>query len=202
MKRATLMLTALTLLFGAGRGKADFIYDNLPYETYKPVAGYTVSGSSSSVGFNEGHTESFIAGASANLSDVQIAMWSDGFPSTSGFTLTLTDASNDTLESWHALAPTGNANVTIPVVQVDSVLHPLLQAGQRYYLTASADSTTADAWEANSDTYTQTIAGFRVDGESSVVTPEPSTLTLLGIGAVSMLGWRWRHRKKARLCLA
>jgi hypothetical protein len=35
------------------------------------------------------------------------------------------------------------------------------------------------------------------DNVSATVTPEPSTLVLLGMGAVGLLGWAWRRRKRA-----
>ena len=193
MKRTILILVALALLLGTGgQAKAGIIYDNLPTDTYQPASGPTVSGPTSPVGGPFSHSESFVAGMSANLGSVELAMWHAG--GTTGFTLTLTDSGANVLESWHAnAAPISSAT---PVVQVLSLSHPFLLLGQTYNLSSVADSSTWDAWEFSSDTFIPGKSGFRVDSSGTTAVPEPATMTMLGIGIAGLAGYGWRRRKQ------
>jgi hypothetical protein len=41
---------------------------------------------------------------------------------------------------------------------------------------------------------TQTISGFQFQSAAQTAVPEPSSLTLLGLGCAALAGWRWRRR--------
>jgi hypothetical protein len=157
MKHAALVLAALVVLGSVGQAKADMIYNNLSSNTYSPSAGYTISGPTSGVGIHS-HTESFVAGRTANLSDISLAIWHKS--GSTDFILTLTNSSSNILESWKASAPdiTGSTHVVV----VNSVVHPLLEQGQTYFLAATAGGNTWDDWElvprTNTPTNTPTLA--------------------------------------------
>jgi PEP-CTERM motif-containing protein len=171
---------------------ASAIYDNLASTTYTPVSGVAVSGSLSVPGpFTR--SASFVAGSTQNLGDVLLPIWNvASFPA--NFNLTLTNSSNTVLESWNdLLAFPYDVPPPIPVMTIDSVLHPLLTMGSTYTLTASADNTrTYDAWS-TTDTLGKQQLGFRVDGPTP--TPEPGTLMLLSLGVVIMVAGRAFRRR-------
>jgi hypothetical protein len=130
-------------------------------------------------------------GITDNLGAILLPMWHAA--GSADFSLTLKDSSSKVLESWTADAP--DISSSTPVVQLTSVLHPLLHQGQTYSLTAIGLDTTLDAWDAG-DSFNLSKAGFRVEGVSTTAAPEPSSLTLLGLGALGLLGYRWRRRKQ------
>jgi hypothetical protein len=179
---------ALAIVLGtvAHAGAGNVIYDNLAATTYTPNSGDTVSTAASVLGFDSSHSETFTAATTDNLGAVLIAMWNVTGDNT--FDLTLTDSSSNTLETFTGIA----AAPIVPgasVVTVDSVVHPLLTAGDSYTLSAVATGTTWDAWDVTISLHGG--SGFRVLGAS--VVPEPSSLTML-VGAFVGLGVFYRRR--------
>jgi hypothetical protein len=184
----------LVFLLGAfGNAEAAIIYDNLPLHTYQPSNGATISGPTSGAG-TQSHSESFAAGITANLSDIEIAMWHAS--GSTAFTLTLTDSSNNVLESFTGNAPSVSSST--PTVILNSILHPLLQAGQTYTLAATATGDTLDAWEFRSDTRVVGTSGFLVEGTAvAATTPEPASLALWSLFSLGCAVGAWRRRKTA-----
>jgi hypothetical protein len=99
------------------------------------------------------------------------------------------------------------------LVTFDSALHPLLQAGGTYWLLPFASGDTWAGWNMNTqggsgpfafstevepmswNLSQQNQGAFEVNGTPSPV-PEPSDLALAGVGAVGLLGFAWRRRRK------
>jgi hypothetical protein len=100
----------------------------------------------------------------------------------------------------------------------ESVLHPELMAGQQYWVVVlpGAPDTSA-AWNENSiGLFGQTTfshdggqtwvvnqfgggptAAFEVTGGPAPAVPEPASLVLLGGGALTLVGYGWRRRRRA-----
>jgi hypothetical protein len=90
---------------------------------------------------------------------------------------------------------------------VNSTLHPTLNAGSQYWLTALPGADDAYAtWRSNDQGEFGRASGpdwgyvnatrqaFRINGTPTAI-PEPSSLALFGIGAVGVLGYGWRRRR-------
>jgi hypothetical protein len=197
----TVLSVGLALLLSvATRAKADIIYNNLVSTTYMATEGATIEGANGPFGATS-FPARFVAGATDNLGDILLPMWSLTNPpgSSPAFNLSLTDSSNTVLESWTDLtAPTASLTGPISVVDVASVAHPLLIIGDTYTLTASPNNVnTNDAWE-QTDSFTPETVGLRV--LSQTTTPEPASMTLLGTGLLAFGGFhlrRWRRHSSA-----
>jgi hypothetical protein len=99
------------------------------------------------------------------------------------------------------------------LVEFDSALHPLLQAGGTYWLAPFASGDTYAGWQFNNQGRVGPLAvsfeveptawsltdeyegAFDVNGTPSPA-PEPSALALAGVGLVGLLGFAWRKRRK------
>jgi len=77
-----------------------------------------------------------------------------------------------------------------PVSDVEWFLNSIGQTGPH------ADRVPGGPWRALGQT---TEGAFRISGtpQGAAVIPEPSTMTLLGLGALGLLGYGWRRRKCA-----
>jgi hypothetical protein len=200
MRKTIAILVVLILASIGPQAKADpIIYNNLVSTTYVAIAGYTVEGANEPLG-QISYSQTFVAGVTADLSDILLPMWTIGSPTSPAFNFSLTNSSNTVLESWTGLVATDGAGYpppTISVMDVASVLHPLLTKGDTYTLTASPNNaSTSDGWDVRNSLDPGITSGFRVLGEGTT-TPEPATLTLLGTGLLAFGGLRlrrWRLR--------
>jgi hypothetical protein len=190
------LITSAILMATTSYVNAGVIYDNLVAQTYDAATGDTISTSASVLGFDASFGQSFAAVATADLKDVQIAMWN--VAGSNGFNLVLTDSASNVLESWSDVAaPTGASG--IPVVTLNSALNPHLTAGSAYTLTATATGTTWDAWEVSGNaSLSPGIPAFRVEGNDVSSVPEPGSLTALGLGLAGVVGLGWMKKRKAK----
>jgi hypothetical protein len=201
------LLGALVLCVGSqALAGPVFIYQNLvtegTYQPYSPGAwGFGITGADTAglPPFLESHSQSasFVATSTAQLSAVFVAI--SNVYGSSAFNLSLTDSSGDVLEFWTGLLPPAPLGAGLdPVVDVASVLHPLLTSGHEYTLTASAgDPTTYDGWNIYPAALNGTptvngvegsgTVGFDVVGSSATV-PEPRSvvIALIGITGVGL----------------
>lgn len=199
--RLAISLTAMLLIVGAApEVRADTIFDNLSSDTtYASNNGWLVAGPvGNPIGpFESDHSETFVAGITASLSQVLIAMWQVDSAPSAAFDLSLTDSSNNVLEAWSGVtAPLQGA--TVPVVVLDSVSNALLHSGQTYTLTATPSGDgTGDGWEFVNNSLTPDLeqSGYRVLGIAASSTPEPGSLLLCGLGIVSFGGMAWMKRR-------
>jgi hypothetical protein len=190
MQKTIAILVPLILASLAPQAKADaIIYDNLASTTYNAGFGEALNFASVSL------STSFVAGTTGNLGEILVPIYFNPVSSTNSpdFNFSLTDSSNNVLESWTGLtAPNGeHGNVAISVVDIASVMHPLLTSDDTYNLIASINSarTTFDVWDEENSINNNQV-GFRVVG-----TPEPASLTLLGTALAAFGGFhlrRWR----------
>jgi len=209
------------LICSVGQATAGVIYSNLgPGESFGAV-GYVIGG-----GFKEVVAAQFIPaitgesfsdalvalGLRSGTNDVLVSLETDsgGLPSV-------------ILESIDLVGAMSTFS-SPSVVTATSVLHPALVAGTPYWLVVSAAVADSDAaWFLKStgvttpsshlafnDTGSLTgpwidvvdsvpIPAFEVDGAAAVTpsVPEPAGLALFGIGAVAMIGCRWRRKHAA-----
>jgi hypothetical protein len=152
---------------------------------------------------------SFMPTATATLSSLELAL-EFPFSFTQGaLQINLFDSAGTipgaVIESW-----TGTSQTGAGIFRFDSVTHPLLTAGQTYFVEATtvgrADGlwnfafgptgsfvdirrNNNGAWELGG-TRSFEQAAFRVSGDASVsATPEPASLLLMGTG-LALAGWR------------
>jgi hypothetical protein len=212
MKRATLMLAALALLLGGvGQAKADVVYDD-----------GAISGSgnrrliSSTNGEAYSLSDSFtVAGLSllTGAQHVGIDVSPGATPLTVNWSIGTTPFASDISAGTSNFAGTilARGSYGSDLYDESFTLNGTVNAGTTYYLTLS-NATASDGngvyWDVNygASSAEQQIDGnypFSVPAESFQLlgnapsVPEPSSLTLLGIGGLWLAGCAWRRRHAA-----
>jgi hypothetical protein len=207
------MAACLLVLGGSGPARADVLFSNFGAgQTYQTGVGWTLSTQASSVGQNFAQGDAFTPSETANVTSVSAAI---GLVTGANFIelRLFTDAGGKPgtlLESYDFTGAMGNFGNANPPLTAASTVHPLLTAGQQYWLIAFPSQNTWAAWNFNNTgdtgphaltsdngtTYqvgTNTRGAFEVDGAFAI--PEPTSLALAGIGFCGLLGYRWRRSR-------
>jgi hypothetical protein len=197
----------LALLLLSSTAKADIIFNTFgPGDSYNTGVGWTlgVPGLYQDVGL------AFTpAGNTYTLDRLVLALgWVTGTNAVDVSLMTAVGGlPGSVLETWHVTnLPTFGAGG--PPITMDSVLHPFLEEGTQYFVVSSVplgESTWA-AWNWNIagtigplayrqnggawSAFTDVQTALRAEGSP---VPEPSTLSLLSLGVVSLLARRWRR---------
>jgi hypothetical protein len=216
MKRLTWVLAACLAAL-AGPARADVIYSNLgPGESYLNAAwveaGPNITGGPTRYAFDfTVSTDTFFdsarlaVGLAGGANEIDLRLYTDagGRPGT-------------VLEAVHASGQMPHLFDfnSGHLVEFDSALHPLLQAGGTYWLLPFASGDTFAGWNENSQGQNGLFAesfdaepmtwyveqdlrkgAFEVNGTPSPA-PEPSALALAGVGLVGVVDYAWRRRRK------
>jgi hypothetical protein len=217
MKRLTGSLVACLAAL-AGPARADVLYSSLgPGESYQQFSQWAEEGPAAPLGpvrqaeaFTVGGTDTVFDSArlavslrtGANKIDVRLYNTVGGQPGT-------------VIETMHFVGqmPHFGDFGSGHLLTLQSELHPLLRAGETYWLLPLASGDTAAGWNWNNQgrngphagssqvepmswTLSKRIqAAFEVNGTPSPA-PEPSTLALAGVGLVGVVGYAWRRRRK------
>jgi hypothetical protein len=220
MKRLAFLATIACLCGCAlpAIGRAGTVYSTFgePGDTFNTGGGTAVAGSGS-VFHYDAQAMAFTPSTSVTLDSFRFAFFtsSTGYLIDAIITKDSSGSPGAALETFSSItAPKGTAGV---ILTEDSIMHPELDAGTSYWLVlqphdpGSSDfgtwnqslpvagggnasrSSPTGAWEAF--TFGAQDA-FDIQGTPLAV-PEPASLTLAGVAAAGLLGYRWRHRKRA-----
>lgn len=209
--RVTALLVSLVmgLALCAGAAQADVIYDTLS-GGYNPTSGSTVSGISSLATDNSYAQPFTVSAQDFTLSSVQIAaVWAaPDFGTGPSVRLSLLADNGGLPGSEIESLGTKDATVWASVIEFNSAVHPLLEAGKTYWIGAFAGTAnswvawcdaspettglaaidTGDGWEAYSE---YGLCAMRINTDP--VVPEPSSLLALITGAAGLASFALRR---------
>jgi hypothetical protein len=223
MKRLA-FLAAVACLCGCcltGTGRADMIVFNTfgePGDKFDHSNVFGISGTNSSFGYvNE--AMAFTPSSSVTLDTIRFAagLFTGSSSSTAIDVIVTTDSGGvpgTALETFSSISVPGSPTIFTE----DSVVHPSLDVGSTYWLVMQTHDPTTSAligwyfsnpavpgeestqfspggsWRTPAVT---TLPAFEILGASTVTaTPEPASLTLLGVGAAGLAGYGWQRRKR------
>jgi hypothetical protein len=213
LKLRTVIVLALVLAgLQVRNSSAVSVFDNFgPGNTYDTFAGWTVAGPAEgfqedAMSFVSSGNYSFVAAdlavgllSGTNSLDVALAADSSGAPGA-------------VLETFHfsnAMGTFGDANAPL---EADSVTHPMLNSGVRYWLVASATGDTFAVWNNSLSDFSggsfndgtgwsfisdNPKAAFSITGAALSPVPEPATISLFGTGMLATVGLYLARKRRA-----
>jgi PEP-CTERM motif-containing protein len=220
LTRTVLCITALAVLWLAlpltSRAGTITVYSNFgPGNAYDPNDGYTQSGAGSLTGFNALQAMAFTNTTGENIALTQIDIADSFVAGNNTMTLNLYadtgGAPGAVLESWTVNNLPG-LGTCCTVETVNDVAGVILQNGGTYWLAPASDDVTWEAWNWNT-TGASGNGSFSADGGTtwatstynpngafdvlgtSVSTPEPASLLMLGAGMLGLVGVRRKERQ-------
>jgi hypothetical protein len=211
--RLSMATAALGLgLFCALPARGGIVFSDFgPGDTYNnTIGGYSIGGASGAFGQVDIQGATFTAGLTGTLSEIDVPFNNQGWPGLFNLGLYANDGTGKVGALLEWFQNVGPATTSSGIFSVSSSLHPLLTTGDAYWLIATpADPSTAVYWNENSiptygTMYTdingsvayltgQLLPAFRVIAATSV--PEPSSLLLLSVGGLALVGARSRRRR-------
>ena len=157
MKRHTIGLAAAVLLLGLGRTHGAVVFSNFgPGDTYNTASGYILGTVN---GYAYGDAFDIVSPDDVILQSIELAVGLSSGPNELDVALRA-DASGlpgVVIEAFHFTGAMGLFGDSNPPLIANSVLQPTLQAGERYWVTASVpydpgnpNATTTAIWNRNS----------------------------------------------------
>ncbi len=207
--RFGLALAALTLSTLALSARADVVANTFGAgDSYDTGTVRVIAGAGSMLFHYNSAAITFIPSATVSLTSIELALRHLNGTNSYKITLALDSGGQPgtALESWFVSPPTPTG--IVPLTSVTSVVAPQLDAGTMYWLMAQSTANVQSCfWYVNDQgintgsVYSQITSGatpwtsisnpdlaFRVSGNTAA--PEPGTLGLLALGALSMAGRR------------
>jgi hypothetical protein len=210
MKCFILFFMIVALLMGGQLNAQSIIFSTFGSGDTYQLGGYSIGDPNCIVGneFTVGVTSSYYldkielaVGMHRGSNELDVWLMSDAgrYPST-------------IIETFHFNGAMGVFGYNNPLLIAHSILHPVLNAGTDYWLVLSVPTGDFAGWNCSLGTSGLInakqgagswhpvggyglLGAFRVSGSSTLI-PEPSTVFLLSVGLLGLVGYSWQRKQK------